>query len=156
MDRRLRASAPRTKMPPVLVYDDLNPLGPRIMKLTHIALWTSDLEGSARFWREYFDADVGEKYESRNRPGFVSRFVTLPHSEVRIELMEGPWVTPYPGEASGWAHIAYSVGSTGAVDALAERFRIDGLLISPPRRTGDGYYEAVIRSPDGATIEIVE
>ena len=149
-------SAERTKAPPVLVHDDPNPLGPRIMKLTHIALWTSDLERSARFWREYFDADVGEKYESRNRPGFVSRFVTLPHSEVRIELMEGPWVTPYPGEASGWAHIAYSVGSTGAVDALAERFRIDGLLISPPRRTGDGYYEAVIRSPDGATIEIVE
>ena len=96
------------------------------MKLNHIALWTTDLESSARFWRDDFDAQIGEKYEGRNRPGFVSRFITLPNCEVRIEPMEGPWVNSYPREASGWAHIACSVGSTEAVDALAERFRIDG------------------------------
>ncbi len=127
-----------------------------MMKLTHIALWTTDLEAAARFWRDYFDADVGNRYDSRNRPGFASRFVTLPGEAVRIELMEGPWVTPHPGEAAGWAHIAYSAGSADAVDALAERFDRDGLLVSKPRTTGDGYYEAVVRSPDGTLIEIVE
>ena len=30
-----------------------------------------------------------------------------------------------------------------------------GILISPPRTTGDGYYEAVIADPDGNLIEIV-
>ncbi len=127
-----------------------------MMKLAHIALWTTDLERSAQFWRDYFNAEVGEKYVSANRPGFVSRFVTLPDNSVRLELMEGPWVVPNPGEASGWAHIAYSVGSSEAVDEFAERFRRDELLVSAPRRTGDGYYEAVARSPEGALIEIVE
>jgi lactoylglutathione lyase len=30
-----------------------------------------------------------------------------------------------------------------------------GILVSPPRTTGDGYYEAVIKDPDGNLIEIV-
>lgn len=125
------------------------------MKLAHIALWTADVDAAARFWETYFQAEIGPRYESRNRPGFVSRFVTLPHSEVRVELMQGPWVTPHPGEASGWAHVAYAVGSEAAVDTVADRLRRDGLLVSGPRRTGDGYYEAVIRTPDGTLIEIV-
>jgi len=126
------------------------------MKLAHIALWTTGLEASARFWREYFDATIGPRYESRNRPGFASRFVTLPGGELQIELMQGPWVGPHPGEAAGWAHLALAVGSVAEVDRVAERFGKDGLLVSAPRRTGDGYYEAVVRSPDGTLVEIVE
>lgn len=126
------------------------------MKLAHIALWTRDLEQAARFWRDYFGARIGQLYESRNRPGFASRFATLPDSDLQIELMEGPWVGPSPGEASGWAHVAFSVGSVAEVDRLAGRFGTDGLLVSAPRRTGDGYYEAVVRAPDGTLIEIVE
>lgn len=126
------------------------------MKLEHIALWTSDLEAAADFWGKYFQAEIGDKYVSRNREGFSSRFITLPDSETRIELMEGPWVIPNPGEACGWAHVAYSVGSTEKVDQIAKQFDLDGLLVSAPRRTGDGYYEAVVRSPDGILIEIVE
>ena len=137
-------------------HDDRDLGKDRVMKLTHLALWTADLEGSASFWSEYFDASVGDRYVSKNRPGFMSRFVTLPADDVRIELMEGPWVGPFAGEVCGWAHVAYSVGSAKSVDELAERFRRDGLLVSPPRRTGDGYYEAVVRSPEGVLIEIVE
>lgn len=125
------------------------------MKLNHVALWTLDLERSAQFWKQYFDAEIGERYESSNRPGFSSRFIKLPSASVRIELMEGPWVRPYEHEACGWAHVAFSVGSIEAVNIIAERFSQDGLLVSPPRRTGDGYYEAVVRSPEGTIIEIV-
>jgi len=126
------------------------------MMLAHVALWTTELEDAARFWSQYFDATIGRRYESRNRPGFASRFATLPGSGLRIELMQGPWVAPHPGEASGWAHIALSVGSVDAVDRVAARFDKDGLLVCAPRRTGDGYYEAVVRAPDGTLIEIVE
>ncbi|SDX97261.1 VOC family protein [Roseicitreum antarcticum] len=126
------------------------------MKLAHLALWTQDLEAAAAFWQSYFDAQIGDRYDSRNRPGFASRFVQIPGIEARIEIMEGPWVTPHPGETSGWAHVALSVGSKIQVDAIANRFRLDGLLVSEPRRTGDGYYEAVVRSPEGTLIEIVE
>ena len=56
---------------------------------------------------------------------------------------------------AGYAHIALSVGSPAAVDALTERLRAAAVpVISEPRRTGDGYYEAVVEDPDGNAIEI--
>ena len=39
--------------------------------------------------------------------------------------------------------------------AIAQRAGAAGILSSPPRTTGDGYYEAVIADPDGNLIEIV-
>ncbi len=125
------------------------------MKLAHIALWTRDVDGAATFWRAFFDAEVGDRYASCNREGFVSRFVTLPESGLQIELMQGPWVGEPTPETVGWAHLALSAGSRDAVDAAAERFDRAGLLVSRPRLTGDGYYEAVVQTPDGTLIEIV-
>jgi lactoylglutathione lyase len=124
------------------------------MRLAHVALWTLDLDAAAAFWRRYFDADVGDLYESRNRPGFRSRFVSLPDGGA-IELMAGPWVAAVaPDERVGWDHVAVSLGSKAAVDALAALCEADGCLLSAPRRTGDGFYEAVIAAPDGIRIEI--
>ncbi|MFO5569242.1 VOC family protein, partial [Klebsiella pneumoniae] len=51
--------------------------------------------------------------------------------------------------------LALSVGGAEQVDAIAQRAGAAGILISPPRTTGDGYYEAVIADPDGNLIEIV-
>ncbi|WP_287179923.1 VOC family protein [Mesorhizobium sp.] len=130
---------------------------PMSAKVTHVALWTADLETSAAFWSRYFDATIGERYESRRRPGFASRFVELDGGP-SVELMTGPWVpddiTRAGAEVPGWAHIAVSVGSQDAVDVLARRLDEHGLLVSQPRTTGDGYYEAVARTPDGSLVEI--
>lgn len=124
-------------------------------RLDHIAVWTHDLDRSIGFWTAYFEAEVGPEYRSENRPGFASRFVTLPPSGLRIEIMTGPWVGPAPDEAAGWAHAALTLGSRAAVDAAARRFQRDGLLRSAPRTTGDGYYEAVVAAPDGTILELV-
>ena len=124
------------------------------MRLAHVALWTSDLDAAAAFWTRYFDVEIGGVYESRNRPGFRSRFARLPDGG-SIELMTGPWVEAAPPvERVGWDHLAISLGSKAAVDALAGRCRADGCLVSEPRTTGDGFYEAVISMPDGTRIEI--
>lgn len=61
----------------------------------------------------------------------------------------------HPTEACGWAHIAFSEGVYERADAIAELFRRDGLMASAPCRTGNGYYEAVVRSPENMIIEIV-
>ena len=130
------------------------------MRIAHTALWTRDLKKAAHFWKRYFGAAIGEEYHSRNRPGFVSRFVALPEGGGEIELMTGPWLPEDAilmetrAERTGWDHIAISLGSTEAVDALAERCRADGCLKSGPRRTGDGFYEAVVLMPDGTPVEI--
>ncbi len=126
------------------------------MRIAHTALWTSDIDAAAHFWKRYFGATVGEEYRSRRRPGFVSRFIHLPESRDQIELMTGPWLPPEtPDERIGWDHIAISLGSREAVDALAERCKADGCLKSAPRITGDGFYEAVIVMPDGTPVEII-
>lgn len=124
------------------------------MKLAHCALWTRDLDAAAAFWERYFGATVGDVYESRRRAGFRSRFVRLREGG-DIELMTGPWVEARAGgETSGWDHVAVSMESREAVDALALRCAADGCLVSGPRMTGDGFYEAVIRMPDGTPVEI--
>lgn len=125
------------------------------MHLAHVALWTHDLDVAAAFWRRHFGATVGEPYRSRRREGFVSRFVTLPGGAAAIELMSGPWVGDgAAGDRVGWDHVAIALGSAAAVDDLAQRCRAEGALVSGPRTTGDGFYEAVIAMPDGTRIEI--
>ena len=97
-----------------------------------------------------------ERYISKNRPGFESHFITLADGPA-IELMTVPDLSDAPVYPvfAGWAHIALNVGSKAHVDELAERARLTGILKSPPRMTGDGYYEAVLTDPDGNLIEIV-
>lgn len=127
------------------------------MRIAHSALWTRDLDAAAYFWESYFGATVGEPYHSRRREGFVSRFVQLADGPDQIELMTGPWLRGrLDNEHVGWDHIAVSLGSRDAVDALAARCGRDGCLASGPRLTGDGFYEAVILMPDGTPVEITE
>lgn len=122
--------------------------------IAHAALWTADLDRACAFWVDLFSAQVGALYESRNRPGFRSRFLRLSDGPT-LELMSGPWVgLPVEGERTGYAHIAISLGTAEAVDEMAVRMSKIGALVSAPRHTGDGYYEAVIRDPDGNLIEI--
>jgi lactoylglutathione lyase len=79
----------------------------------------------------------------------------LPGAEGQIELMTGPWVDDRPAaDCVGWDHIAISLGDAAVLDELAARCGVDGLLVSGPRTTGDGFYEAVISMPDGTRIEI--
>ena len=122
------------------------------MKLEHIAIWTRDIERLAAFWQEAFGGTVGPLYESRNQVGFRSRFVTLPGG-LRLELMSSPaHAAPETADRTGLAHIALSLGDEAAVDEAAERLAAH--LVAPPRRTGDGYYEAIVRDPDGNLIEL--
>ncbi|MDT1064570.1 glyoxalase/bleomycin resistance/extradiol dioxygenase family protein [Paracoccus sp. CPCC 101403] len=123
------------------------------MRIEHVALWTRDLAGAAEFWCRHFGAAASSEYTSLNRPGFRSVFLSLPEG-ARIELMTGPWIVAAPPEAEGWAHVALALGSEQAVRDKAGDFAAMGLLLSGPRWTGDGYFEATIAAPDGTLIEI--
>lgn len=126
------------------------------MKIAHVALWTRDLDEAVEFWTTFFGAKAGSPYESKRRAGFRSRFLELAEGPT-IELMTGPWLAAQPSDAPeqiGWSHIAISVHARDAVDALAKRLEDAGLLLSQPRTTGDGFYEATATTPDGILIEI--
>ena len=117
------------------------------MKITHVASWVSDLERACSFYERWFNASKGPKYSSTKRP-FTSYFLSL-GSGARLELMASP------GEAPRMAHMAVSVGSREAVDRLIEEMKAAGVhIVSNPRLTGDGYYEAVVTDSEGNFVEI--
>ena len=84
----------------------------------------------------------------------MSRFATLPGG-LQVELMAAHWIEPVDvDEHEGWDHIAISLGSRQPVDDFAARSNERGYLHAEPRETGDGFYEAIIRAPDGTRIEV--
>ena len=125
------------------------------MKIEHIALYVNDLEGARDFFIKYFGAVSNEGYHN-TKTGFRSYFLTFTNGS-RLEVMTKPDLTDSGDLLNrfGYAHIAFSVGSTEAVDSLSAKLRADGYpVISGPRTTGDGYYESCILGFEGNTMEI--
>ena len=124
------------------------------VRLEHVGLWVSDIDTVAAFYAKYFGARVGTLYQNP-RKGFESRFLEF-GSGARLEIMKRTDVSQRSEkELLGFAHLALAVGDDASVDALAARFVADGLPPdSGPRRTGDGYYECVVRDPEGNRVEI--
>src|SRR5688572_5177443 len=124
------------------------------MRIEHVALWARDLDALAEFYARWFGARVGPRYENP-RKGFASRFLEF-SGGARLEVMTRTGIdTRAAQEQLGLAHIAIVVGDEAAVDALAAKFTGAGVaVIDGPRRTGDGYYECVVRDPEGNRVEI--
>ena len=126
-----------------------------MLRIEHVALYTSDLEAARDFFVRYFHATAGPPYHNPTKQ-FRSYFLTFPGGGARLELMTRPVLTAHAlADSLGYAHIALSVGSCAEVDTLTERLRRDGYeVLNGPRVTGDGYYESVVAAVDGLKIEI--
>jgi len=124
------------------------------VRLEHVGVWVFDIDRVAAFYAKYLGAQVGELYRNP-RKGFESRFLKF-GGGARLELMTRQDVNQRAAnELLGLAHVAISIGDEAAVDALAARLRADGVMPdSGPRRTGDGYYECVVRDPEDNRVEI--
>jgi HAD superfamily hydrolase (TIGR01509 family) len=113
----------------------------------HVATWVLDLDRARSFYEHWFHAASSPEYSSTMRE-FRSRFLSLDGGS-RLELMVSSQETPRH------AHIAISVGSRPAVDRLVKEMEQAGVqIVSGPRVTGDGYYEAVIADSEGNLVEI--
>ena len=123
------------------------------MKLEHIAIWVNDLEAMKHFYEHYFNTRASARYENV-KTGFSSYFLKFATGG-RIELSHKDNINKRAADVLGYAHIAISLGEKQRVDTLAAQFVNDGFnLLSGPRTTGDGYYEAVIEDPEGNLIEL--
>ena len=127
------------------------------MRIEHAALYVNDLEAAREFFEQYFGGKAGERYHNPHT-GFTSYFITF-EDGARLEIMNKPNIYEDDNRASrmGYAHIAFSVGSREKVDELTEKLSAAGYgIFSPPRVTGDGYYESCIEDREGNLIEITE
>ena len=118
-------------------------------------MYVNDLEAARCFFTEYLDGRSNDGYHNRTTD-FRSYFISFDDG-ARLEIMTKPDLADpvKPLNRTGYAHIAFSVGSREKVDALTERLRSDGFeVVSGPRTTGDGYYESCIVVIEGNQIEI--
>lgn len=125
------------------------------MKIEHIALYVEDLEETKNFFIKYLGAKANNGYYNP-RTNFRSYFLSF-EDGARLEIMRRPEMVNLPKEAArtGYAHIAFSVGSREKVDALTAELKADGYdVVSGPRITGDGYYESCIVAMEGNQVEI--
>ena len=127
------------------------------MTIEHIALYVNDLEAARDFFVTFLGGKSNGGYHNRNTD-FRSYFISF-DSGARLELMTKPGLSDpeKPLNRTGYAHIAFSVGSREKVDQLTGRLRSAGYqVVSGPRTTGDGYYESCIVVIEGNQIEITE
>lgn len=125
------------------------------MKIEHIALYVEDLEETKNFFIKYLGAKANNGYYNP-RTNFRSYFLSF-EDGARLEIMQRPEMVNLPKEAArtGYAHIAFSVGSREKVDALTAELKADGYdVVNGPRITGDGYYESCIVAMEGNQVEI--
>ncbi len=127
------------------------------MKIEHIAMYVNDLEAARDFFAVYFGGRSDDGYHNQ-KTGFRSYFISFDDG-ARLELMQQPQMTDDAKNPNrtGYAHLAFCVGSREKVDALTARLRAAGYtVVSGPRVTGDGYYESCIAAFEGNLIEITE
>lgn len=123
-------------------------------QLAHTALYVTDLNRAKTFYETYLGAVANEEYHNFTT-GLRTHFLTF-DGESRLEIMTRPGIEdPQSPTTLGFAHVAFSLGSKEAVDALTARLSNDGFSVaSGPRTTGDGYYESVVLDPEGNQVEL--
>lgn len=125
------------------------------MRIEHVAMYVHDLEAVRNFFVTFLGGVSNEGYHNTNT-GFRSYFISFDDG-ARIEIMNKSEIVDAAKDLNriGYAHIAFSVGSKKAVDDMTNKMRNAGYeVVSGPRITGDGYYEACIVVIEGNQIEI--
>ncbi len=126
------------------------------ISITHIGVYATDIEKSREYYATFFNGESNDLY--KNSKGFSSYFITFA-SGARLEIMHHVELVKREVEdkVNGWSHLAFSVGSKEKVLEITERIVNSGYkLLSPPRITGDGYFESCVEDPDGNRVEITE
>ena len=125
------------------------------MRIEHVAMYVNDLEAARDFFVRYLGGRSNDGYHNTTT-GFRSYFISFDDGP-RLEVMTRPQMADNQKDPNrtGYAHIAFSVGSKDAVDELTDTLKAAGHeVVSGPRTTGDGYYESCVVAIEGNQIEI--
>ena len=125
------------------------------MRIEHVALYVNKLEEARDFFVNYLKGRSNDGYHNKNT-GFRSYFICF-DSGARLKIMSKPGMLDDEKDLNrtGYAHVAFSVGSKERVNELTSKLKDAGYaVVSGPRTTGDGYYESCIVAVEGNQIEI--
>ena len=125
------------------------------MKIEHIAMYVNDLEAARDFFIKYLGGNSNDGYHNKNT-GFRSYFISFDDG-AKLELMNKPGLDDVGKtlNRTGYAHIAFSVGSKDRVNSITASLKAEGFeVVSGPRTTGDGYYESCVMAIEDNQIEI--
>jgi lactoylglutathione lyase len=125
------------------------------MRIEHIAMYVNDLDAAKDFFVTFLGGVSNSGYYNE-KTGFKSYFISF-EDGARLEIMNKSNMIDDPKmlNRTGYAHIAFSVGSKEKVNEVTEKAREAGFeVISGPRTTGDGYYESCIVAIENNQIEI--
>lgn len=125
------------------------------MKIEHVAMYVNNLEAAKDFFVKYLGGTSNYGYHNE-KTDFRSYFISF-EDGARLELMNKPELVDQDKDLNrtGYAHIAFSVGSKEAVNEITDMLRTAGFkIVSGPRTTGDGYYESCIVVIEGNQVEI--
>jgi HAD superfamily hydrolase (TIGR01509 family) len=123
------------------------------MRLHHVGIEVLDLYVVERFYRVALGFAVRTRYVSRNTPGL--RTVFLERDGVLLELLERPRPDGFLARRTAAPdHLSLEVPDVDAEHARLAALAFPGAVLSPPRDTGDGFREAVVRDPEGNVVEL--
>ena len=125
------------------------------MRIEHIAMYVNDLDAAKDFFVTFLGGVSNSGYYNE-KTGFKSYFISF-EDGARLEIMNKSNMIDDPKmlNRTGYAHIAFSVGSKEKVNEVTEKAREAGFeVVSGPRTTGDGYYESCIVAIENNQIEI--
>jgi catechol 2,3-dioxygenase-like lactoylglutathione lyase family enzyme len=125
---------------------------PPLRGIRHVALFTSDLEASERFWIDIMG------YLVEWRPDADNLYLTC--GADNLALHRRPAAAPPAGAARGAAadldHIGLAVPSSADVDAWAKHLKAQGLaLAAEPKDHRDGSRSLYFRDPGGIMVQII-
>lgn len=122
-----------------------------IERLDHVAMLTSNVERSVRFYCDWAGMEI---IHDRRDPGHVHRVVWVrlagQAAGLIIVMIESEERRP-----PGWMdHFGFHVPLRADVDGIAERARDIGILVDAPQYAGPvvGYF-CTIKDPDGNLLE---
>ncbi len=125
------------------------------MRISHVAIWTDELETLKEFYCSYFGGRSNELYINEAK-GFKSYFISF-EGDTSLEIMSRTDISQKPPAVYlGLCHLAFLLPDRDSVLNMTGKLGEDGYeIVGTPRVTGDGFFESVVADPDGNLIELM-
>lgn len=122
--------------------------------LTHIALHVNDLEACIQFYMDYANLEIVRDRRPHGDDGKRIVWLAEPSKAQEFIIVVLPNGPKKQQADDDFSHLGFALSSKRAVDEIADKAMVDGILVWPCRQEPYpvGYY-CGIKDPDGNFVE---